>query len=162
MRFIVNSKKYGRKTVLIDDEDWEKVSKYTWSIHKHRQTFYVSTSITKGDGTNTKLRLHRFLMPGVRMVDHIDGNGLNNQKRNLRECTPRQNMQNQRVQERPKSSKYKGVNRNKVRGVWQVYINIPGKHLYVGAYTEEVDAAHAYNRAAQEHFGEFAKLNEVD
>jgi hypothetical protein len=66
MKFIVRSKKYGNKEVLIDDEDWERVKQYTWGIHKqNRSTFYIRTNVYKGKGKNRKhktITLHRFLM----------------------------------------------------------------------------------------------------
>ena len=82
--------------VLIDEEDYEKVSEYTWSINHPPHTKYCETNICIG-GKWTKIQLHRFLMGlekgDKRIINHKDGNGLNNQKSNLEMCNNMYNTQ---------------------------------------------------------------------
>ena len=93
-------------------------------------------------------------------IDHIDGNPLNNSINNLRGATHRQNMMNQRPVKNS-SSKYLGVgcDRRKSEKKWIARIGVLGKQIWLGAFTDEREAAVAYDRAAIEHFGEFANLN---
>lgn len=142
----------------IDDEDWDKVKGYKWYSIKMRNTFYVRATIPNSGGK--KIYLHRLIMdePEDLMVDHKDGNGLNNKKYNLRECTNAQNQRNK--QSTTGSSKYKGVYK-KGRGGWTVEINTGGKKgilTITGFHTEEGAAKH-YDKLALKYHGEFARLN---
>jgi len=107
--------------------------------------------------------MHREIMdaPAGMEVDHINGNGLDNRKCNLRLATSSQNKRNQRKQRRKTSSKYKGVYWHKRDKVWVVRIQAEGKEKYIGSYKTEQEAALAYNEAALKYHGEYAKLNEV-
>ncbi len=104
--------------------------------------------------------MHRAILnaPKGLLVDHIDGNGLNNRKSNLRLCTFAQNAHNSRPR-RNSSSRYKGVCWHKVKKKWTVSIYKGGKRTYLGYYDDEIEAALAYDRKATELFGEFAYLN---
>ncbi len=95
---IAKSKRYGSQKVMIDDEDFEELSKYKWTYRKTRKHGYVlRNSGTKNKGTFKVTRMHRLLMKVTDkniVVDHIDHNTLNNQKQNLRICTTTQNAKN--------------------------------------------------------------------
>ncbi len=105
--------------------------------------------------------LHREICrpkPGLD-VDHIDNNGLNNRRRNLREATRSQNLAN-----RPKSRgrcRYKGVYWDASRGKWQAMLRVNGANRHLGRFSDEVEAARAYNSAALAVWGEFANINQV-
>jgi len=118
-------------------------------------TFYA----VRADG-NTKTSMHREIMnaPKGLDVDHIDGNGLNNRKSNLRLCTHAENVHNSRPM-RNGSSKYKGVCWHKTYKKWYSSIGKTGKRFYLGRFDNEIDAALAYDKKAKELFGEFAYLN---
>ena len=107
----------------------------------------------------TTVSLHRFLMdaPQGMVVDHIDGNTLDDRRRNLRVCTQQQNRYNTRPQR--KSSHFKGVCWDKAKRRWMVYVRHEGKSIFVGRFCSEVEAARAYDRKAYECFGEYAYLN---
>lgn len=91
-------------------------------------------------------------------LDHIDGNKFNNRIENLRLATRRQNMQNMRPRN---GRRYKGVHWNRERGVWRAEIrDSMGKKKFLGSYDNVADAAQAYNFAAIQYFGEFARLND--
>jgi len=104
--------------------------------------------------------MHRFILnaPRHKLVDHIDGNGLNNRKANLRLCNHSQNAWNRR----PNSgchSKYKGVYWNKDKKKWHATISKSYKRIHLGYFDNEIEAARAYDKKAKEFFGEFAYLN---
>lgn len=93
------------------------------------------------------------------MIDHIDGNRLNNQKSNLRFCTNTENCRNQKVQTRPKTSKFKGVNLIKATGRWRATLKFNKKFFHLGTFASQSDAANEYDWAATKYFGAFAKTN---
>ena len=90
-------------------------------------------------------------------IDHIDGNRLNNRPGNLRTATASQNAANSRKRSSETSSVYKGVSR--VNGRWQAYINYRGRQRYIRSFSDEVEAAKAYDHAAAQLHGEYASLN---
>ena len=93
------------------------------------------------------------------MVDHINRNGLDNTRKNLRICTRSENLMNSKKPELNSTSKYKGV--NKCGNSWRAEIRLNRKGFYLGKFKTEKEAALAYNKKAIELFGEFARLNEV-
>lgn len=154
MKQIKLNGKYGLgKVALVDDEDFIKVNDFKW----YRSGKYPVRSLGKRPN-RTKISLHRFLMnPNKKMmVDHINGNGLDNRKSNLRICTNSQNIMNAKKSEQ-RSSKYKGVCRNTARP-WRAYI---GRKI-LGSFATEKEAAQAYNSAAKKIYGDFARLNVID
>lgn len=157
-----NKKSKNRHLVaLVDDEDFEYLSQWNWCACKSKDTYYSHRVDTTGE-KRVKIRMHRLIMrvsdPETE-VDHKDNNGLNNQKSNLRVATGSQNSRNRSVYKRPKSSRYKGVNLHKA-GKWVASIGLPGsRSQYLGWFVKEEDAAKAYDEAAKQYFGEFAKLN---
>ena len=138
----------------VDDNDYEKLSERNWTSSP--QGYIMSTH-------KRPIPLHRIIMkaPKGKYVDHIDRDITNNQKSNLRLCTPQQSVYN-RGSNKNSSSRYKGVSWNKRDKKWSVAIKNNGKLRYVGTYTNERKAALAYNREAARTFGEFAYLNKVD
>ena len=145
--------KVGKSHIaFIDDEDFEEISKYKWNLFKCLNTFYARN--------RDKTRMHRIIMNAKKgeQVDHIDGDGLNNQKNNLRIASYSQNGANRKVVNK-KYSKYLGV--YKTHDKWQAATR-KNKILYVAGYFDnEKDAALAYNKIAFLHHGEFAKLNVI-
>lgn len=107
-------------------------------------------------------RLHQVVMPVKpgQNVDHINGNRHDARRSNLRECTPQQNHWNQRLTKRNKSG-FKGVFFERRTGKWFSTITHEGRSIYLGTFTNKIEAARAYNAAAKERFGEFAWLNQV-
>ena len=93
-------------------------------------------------------------------VDHWNGDGLDNRRRNLRAATPSQNQHNRRKR-LGCSSRFKGVHWHKRHGKWAAKIRIDGRQLHLGYFPVERDAAAAYNLAANQEFGEFALTNEI-
>jgi hypothetical protein len=136
----------------VDASDYEMLSKYKWSVFHYAGRVYAVCH-TKGK----TVYMHRMLMRPRKgyVVDHIDGNGLNNRRCNLRVCTPRQNRANARP--RAGTSRFVGVYRK--RGKWVGGITSRGKYYYVGQFDDEVEAAKARDRKAYELHGEYAYLN---
>lgn len=144
---------------MVDDEDFESLSNYRWYAAKSKYVYYARRGIWTGSKM-VLLSMHRTIMkaqPG-QVVDHKDGNTLNNQKSNLRFCTYVQNNAN-RISKRGSGSIYKGVHWHKGSEAWRANIGVNKKQLALGSFQTEEDAARAYNTAAASIYGEFAKLN---
>lgn len=148
--------KYGKgKFALVDDADYKRLSQLVWRVHA---TGYVVRG-TRKEGIYTTHRIHREVLgdiPTKMFVDHINGNKLDNRRKNLRVCSPQQNTQNQR----PKTKHYKGLVRRKNRLTWMVKIKCNKKDIYLGDFKDSWEAAKAYNKAAKKYFGEYARLNQ--
>lgn len=146
--------------ILIDDEDFDKVKHITWGVLRAKQTNYACGR-NKGVACKDKKMylIHRIIMdaPDGIFVDHIDRNGLNNQKSNLRICTNAQNLWNRKATHG--KSKYKGV--CLTGKSWFARVCKNGEKFYIGSFKTEELAALAYNAAATELFGEFARLNVI-
>lgn len=161
MKLIIKSPKYGMHEIIIDDSDYHLVSKYKWYVLRDGRTLYARAfnGISRG-GNGEKISMHRLLMGFPNCVDHIDGNGLNNQRSNLRSTTQALNMQNSSMHKNNKSG-YKGVYFSKTRNKYRVRIGINYKKLDGGFFDTAIEAGKKYNELAKIHFGEFAKLNPV-
>jgi hypothetical protein len=144
------------KLAIVDEEDFDRVSKLTWRI-KVEHVFRIKRV---GNFNSKSISLASEIMekPGLKF-DHIDRNGLNNSKSNLRPCSPFQNNWNASKSKTAKSSKYKGCYPTENKKGWQVQICCFGKRINVGTFKTEVEAASAYNKKALELFKEFACLN---
>ena len=151
------------KVALVDDEDFEYLNQWKWCAHKAGNTFYAVREV-RIEGREYNLSMHRLLLRLKKgdkpVVDHIDRDGLNNQRSNIRVCTTSQNMRNVKKFGEGSYSEYKGVTLNKRVNRWHARIRIaPGERLYLGSFDSDVQAALAYNEAAKKYHGEFACLN---
>jgi len=132
------------KVALVDDADFARLSLFKWHKFEHGKTTYVITRC-KMSGRR-KIYIHSLIMPASKgfEIDHINGNGLDNRRENLRVVTHRENMQNRHV---PKSSKYPGVNWNKNAKMWQSLICINRKTRHLGYFLDEWEAFHEHDVA---------------
>lgn len=148
----------GGYETLIDDEDVPLIGGFRWRVLLLPGKQYVHA----WQGSQ-HIYMHRLLLgaPKGRQVDHCDGDGLNNQRSNLRLATRSQNHANRGPDRRlrGKSSKYKGVYWSKTRSTWAAGIHLNGKSYFLGHHPTEEAAAAAYDRAAVDAWAEFAKTN---
>lgn len=152
------------KFAKVDDEDFEEMMKYKWFATERGKQFYAFRNFPQVNKIrNYVIFMHRQLVglkrgdkPRIE-VDHADGDGLNNQRSNIRKCTPSQNRFN-----RPKNfqnkSGMKGVSWSKGRNKWLAQIKSYGKARNLGAYHTKEEAYEAYCKAAKELHGEFARV----
>jgi hypothetical protein len=154
--FNLHSRKHGLCEVIIDKEDAHLLDGRAWHIQNNRR--YV---ISKEWGGKKGIYLHRLVVkaPDDKLVDHINGNPLDNRKANLRVCTSQENIRNSQKR-RGCLSKFKGVTRDARKNkLWRAQICIDGERKSLGYFYTEIEAAHAYAKAAKELFGEFANHN---
>ena len=148
------------KHALVDDEDYEWLSQYRWYLDYGG----YALSYVKENGKWKNVRMHRLIMnaPKDKEIDHKNTNKLDNQKYNLRLCSPTENCRN--FPKRAKASSiFKGVSFYKRDSNWSAQIHLPGhKKVHLGFFSKEELAARAYDTAAKELFGEFARLNFPD
>jgi len=153
------------KVALVDDEDFEELSKHKWHAYKSNNTFYaLRNSYYVENKKRHTIQMHRVIL-GLKDLsvkcDHIDHNGLNNQRYNLRPSTNAQNCKNQ-IPKKGFSSKYKGVCWCNKRIKWRANIRVNDKQVHIGYFNNEIEAAKAYDKMAKLHFGEFAYFNFPD
>ncbi|HLK61573.1 MAG TPA: AP2 domain-containing protein [Chthonomonadaceae bacterium] len=143
----------------VDEQDAERVRAYRWYPSPQATTTYAITRINQG-GKRTSLYMHRLIMQpqADQQVDHINGNGLDNRRSNLRVCSLQQNLRNTGNQA-GSTSCYKGVYWKKSVGRWVARISVEGKQRHLGYFRDEEEAACAYDRAARIAYGEYARLN---
>ena len=147
------------KVAIVDNEDWEKLLQCKWYVIEGKTKWYAMRR-SSDNGKRRTIYMHReILKPPSRMdTDHINGDGLDNRRSNLRIATRAQNKQNARSQ-RGSTSKYKGVCWNRNATKWQAQICVDIKHIYLGLFDNEEEAARAYDKRARELFREFALTN---
>lgn len=153
------------KYAIVDPEDYNRLSKHKWYAAKGHNTFYaVCGKWSKIQRKRVEIRMHRFIMnpPAHLYVDHINHNGLDNRKANLRLATHAQSVRNRKKFARLSTSKYKGISWDASAKKWSAYIQADRKKIYLGSFNNEIDAAKAYDAAAKKYHGEFAYLNFPD
>ena len=151
--------------ILIDDEDYDRLSKHKNYRFNKAITRYDRYEIIGFSKRSRKLRVRSLFIAIAndvmnsydKMFDHIDSNPFNNQKNNLREANQQQNCQN-RTKISGAASMYKGVSKSN-KTDWRANIYLNGRKIHLGCFKLEVDAAKAYDAKAKKLFGEFAKLN---
>ena len=154
---------YGGNFAIVDDEDFETLNAVRWhrssAGYAIREIWYGRTrEYPKGT-----LSMHRVILgtkPGE-FVDHINHDRLDNRRSNLRICTRQQNSRNM-SRHKKNSSQYKGVSRFRDKNKWDAHIRLNDAQYHLGRFSNEADAAKAYDAAAKEHFGEYACLNFPD
>ncbi len=145
------------KFAIVDAADYEWLSQWKWYAHKGHTTYYA---VHHPSATTKLILMHRLILgvPDHLLVDHINRNGLNNTRKNIRPCTHAQNIRNQGPT-RNSSSKYKGVSWNKADKKFLAAISCERKTYYLGSFKDEIEAAKAYYKKAKQLFEEFAYLN---
>ena len=140
---------------VVDDSDYDALVCQKWNAHRGPNgEFYAMSSRGK--------YMHREIMSPAQdeIVDHIDGDGLNNTRSNLRVCRKSDNAMNY---SKPinNTSGYKGVSWNKGNKKFQAHISTNGRKIYIGQFNTAIEAARAYDREAIRLHGEFSNINGV-
>jgi hypothetical protein len=153
---------------LVDDEDFDRVVAHKWHALVNTRAdgsvrVYGQRSVRNPGGDRTAQMLHRFIMsaPDGVQVDHINGNPLDNRRANMRDCTNAENRRNMRPRTGGTSA-YKGVCWHKGHAKWAAELMANRKKKFLGYFTSEQEASHAYDIAAQKYHGQFARLNRVE
>ena len=148
------------KVAFVDDEDYKWLSEWVWCAKESGGNKFYAVRRKSIQGFH--VYMHKEIMKANKNqnVDHINGNTLDNRKDNLRICTHKQNLRNQKLSS-ANTSGYKGVSWNKRDKIWHAYIKVDQKRIHLGLFKNKINAAVAYNAAAEAYFGEFARLNEV-
>ena len=148
----------GGHETLIDDQDELLVAGFAWRVLKQKNTFYVHAWHGQ-----LHLYMHRLIAGAAprRLVDHVNRNGLDNRRANLRVATSSENGANRVADARVRrtTSDFKGVFLDRERSKWSASIHIDGKTRSLGRFATELEAAVAYNEAALKAWGRFARLN---
>ena len=160
----INSPTHGKKIVLIDKEDMHKIQAYTWRLRKSTAgCFYAVAHTPMINGKRTVVNMHTLIL-NERFIDHINGNGLDNRKSNLRSANHKTNAQNRTRLRKNKTSQFKGVffwKQSKLTKPWKACIVVNKKRIDLGFFETELDAAKVYNTAALKYFGKFAAINNL-
>lgn len=143
---------------LVDIEDYEYLNKFSWRIQKNKKHVYARTSIWLGNGKSRCIYMHRLILSAVKndIVDHKNGNSLDNRRRNLRICSSYQNNYNAL---HPGKISYKGVYFKPSLNKYIAQIQAMGKKKHIGVFSTAKEAAIAYDKSAIELQGKFARLN---
>lgn len=151
------------QVALVDNDTFEYLNKFKWLADKIGRTWYAKR-YEYNEGKRKTIYMHRYIISLKQelskeiLVDHKDGDALNNLSENLRVCNKQQNQHNQKSHINS-TSKYKGVSFDKSRNKWRVNICFNYKVKGVGRFETEIEAAQAYNMVAKELHGEFANIN---
>jgi hypothetical protein len=161
-------------SAVVDDDDFEWLNSFKWCVwapEGQTRTYAIRNVYPGGCNTResgnskrigwrrqTSERMHRLILPGVDLIDHRDGDGLNNQRSNLRPATMSGNAQNRRKQ-RNNTSGFIGVTWHGQRDMWMARIGANDKLIHLGHFADPVEAARVRDAAALELHGEFAVLN---
>lgn len=141
----------GGKTAIVDPEDFSTLSQYKWFASESKKGhFYAMRSV----GSTGKIQMHREITncPEDMIVDHINGNSLDNRKSNLRICSHSENMRNQKLRS---GSEFKGVGFCKIKNKYRARIMLDRKDYHLGYFDTKEDAAKAYAEASKNYHGEY-------
>jgi len=149
------------KFALVDDKDFEYLNQFKWHLGTEKSNSQYAIRHIRINGKRTTIAMHKVILnnPAGTVSDHINGNGLDNRRENLRICTVRNNCMNRKQQ--GGTSKYKGVSLHSPGGKWKSRIKTNGKTYNLGCYKTQEEAASVYNIAAKIMFGNFANPNQI-
>jgi hypothetical protein len=150
------------KTAIVDDDMYEYLSQWKWYAKPGRTTFYVIRNKSKANSQSGTILMHRAIMNASKgvVVDHINGDGLDNRRENLRLCTNAENGRNRRLAKNNKTG-YTGVTLTR-SGTYYAHIKVNKKVINLGFFDVAEVAARVRDEAAKKFFGAFAKLNLED
>lgn len=147
------------KVALVDDGDYDLLNQWKWLAWRSNRGRGVFYALRAARLKGKDIRMHNLILPpppGM-LVDHRDGDGLNNQRHNLRLATMSQNIA--AAQFRPPASGFRGVYLHRISGRYNARIKVNQREKSLGYFETAIDAARAYDKAATMAWGEFARLN---
>jgi hypothetical protein len=155
------------KIALVDDEDFDVLNSHKWCAHRNKRNCYAVRNAILSDGKKITEKMHRVILArklGRAIVqgmhtDHVNGNGLDNRRENLREVTISQNHRNCRRHSQKPSSQFLGVDWHKAAKRWRARIKEKGKEIHISWHSTELAAAQARDEFIAEHPGLHARLN---
>ncbi len=164
-QIIIHSKKHGHQTALVDESDFDLVSKLKWRLEKGRHCFYA---ISLQPNSKQSIRMHQLILgvkpktDGTRSkpIDHEDHNGLNNCRSNIRHATNSQNAGNSNLSKR-NTTGFKGITLNKKKAIFIARIRVNRVLINLGSSKNITKAIKLYNAASVKYFGQFAKPNAI-
>ena len=141
----------------VDDGDFNRLNVFNWYVQEDVRSGKFRAARKSG---GVVIYLHREILVAPRgvQVDHVNGDTLDNRRKNLRLCTHKENNRNKGLKSTNKSG-YKGVYFHSKSGKWSAQIRVNYKAIYLGLFNNKIDAAKAYDKAALDNFGQFASLN---
>ena len=148
------------KYAKVDNSDFDLLDGWSWCVLSgNNNKLYAKRAVPNGAGKQKFITMHSSIMktPKGMEIDHIDGDGLNNQKSNLRICTHSENIKN-RTKSKNNKSGFKGVCWNKEKKKWKVYISSNKKLFHLGYFLDKEEAYKAYCDACLKYHGEFSKF----
>jgi len=146
----------------VDPRDYKRLRGYEWFSRKGKNSFYARRHVPGCKGKKESLiYLHQEIIevPEGMVVDHINHDGMDNRRANLRAATYSQNLYHRKKRSGAMYSKYKGVHWHNLHNRWAARITFEKKTIDLGYFRSEIEAAKAYDRAARKYHGEFASLN---
>ena len=149
---------------IVSDCFYENLNRYKWCTYLMRGKPYAARKTRDLSGKQHTIYMHREILGlavgDKSLVDHVNGETLNNRIENLRQCSNSQNLMNSSCH-RDSLSSYKGVSWHKFKQKWRVSIFVNGHSKHIGYFENEYEAAKAYDKSAITYFKEFAKTNFV-
>ena len=145
------------KVAIVDDEDFDKLNSLNWYAVKGKESFYAQRQVRTSEGRKN-FHMHKVILGVEEQVDHINLNGLDNRKENLRVATNQQNCMNVAPKHSNKTCKYKGVHKTR-SGTFEIQIKINYKSYNIGRVKDEELAAKYYDAVARYYHGEYAWCN---
>jgi len=153
------------KFAIVDPEDYYRLAKFKWHLAKSPTSSYAARwQRLQAKNTRKKIWMHHQVIHISKhlLCDHINHNGLDNRKANLRPATVSQNLCNRQKRKSKTRSKYKGLEWDKIQKKWKARIQLNNQRIYLGSFASEIDAAKAYDNTAKKYHREFASLNFPD
>ena len=148
------------KRALVDDQDAESVGKHKWTVTK---SGYAIGYLEKVNRKSRLILMHRLIMGATKdqMIDHINGDKLDNRRKNLRFCTKAQNNRNSKKPHSNNTSGYKGVFWSKQKRKWLAQIVVDRTQIGLGFFNSKEEASETYKQASRKYCGEFSPYNEI-